>query len=116
MGLYFHNKTNVTLQIVYAHSDPKCEGDKWIKKGWYKVAPGKTVKVWSGWAGGKKFFYYAEDTRGLGHVWSGDFFTQIPYNAFSWCWNTGSTDSRTLGLKKIKISTTIMDHTINLKF
>lgn len=43
------NRTNVGLQVVYAYSDPNCEGrNKWSKKGWYQVAPGKTVQVWSG--------------------------------------------------------------------
>ncbi|AYK06742.1 DUF1036 domain-containing protein [Brevibacillus laterosporus] len=119
MGLHFRNRTNVGLQIVYAYSAPNCEGsNKWLKKGWYKVAPGNTVQVWSGWANGRKFFYYAEDTSGLGRTWSGEFVTPIPSRAFEWCWDTGSTDSRNLGLKKLQVPNqfpTILDYTINLQ-
>jgi hypothetical protein len=113
MGLYFHNKTNATLWVVYADYEPDCEdegGVKWEKNGWYKVIPGKTVKVWSGWAGGNKFFFYAEDD--FGHVWAGGFFTHIPWVAFSWCWATSSSSGRTLGLRKFFASN--MDYTINL--
>ena len=111
MGLYFHNKTGATIWVAYAHHNPDCEGSsKWEKKGWYKATPGKTVKVWSGWAGGNKFFFYAEDHAG--HVWAGPFTTHLPWTAFSWCWNTGSTNSRVLGLRKIIASN--MDYTITL--
>lgn len=71
-----------------------------------------------GWANGKKFFYYAEDTSGLGRTWSGEFVTPIPSRAFDWCWDTGSTDSRDLGLKKLQIPSQIppiLDYTINLR-
>lgn len=113
MGLYFHNKTSATLWIVYAHYRPECVEDggvKWEKKGWYKVTPGNTVKVWSGWAGGEKFFFYAEDH--VGHVWAGPFFTDIPWSAFEWCWQTGSNMARTLGMRKFFASN--MDYTVNL--
>lgn len=106
--LYFHNKTNATLWVVYADYDPNCEGRiQWKKHGWYKIDPGKKVKVTmnvfhSSALGtpleSHAFLYYAEDH--IGHTWGGECFTQIPENPFDWCWNTGSTNSRTLGLKK----------------
>ncbi|PFX63068.1 hypothetical protein COL35_29205 [Bacillus toyonensis] len=109
--LYFHNKTNATLWVVYADYEPNCEGSvKWKKHGWYKVNPGKMVKVtmnvlYMDIGVGHpypfmdhQFLYYAEDH--IGHKWGGECFTQIPDNPFDWCWNTGSTNSRTLGLKK----------------
>ncbi|MHA4218327.1 MULTISPECIES: hypothetical protein [Bacillus] len=65
------------------------------------------------WAGGHKFLYYAED--GFGHIWAGNYFTQIPAYAFDWCWNMGSTDSRTLGLKMTdEISSTSQDYKITI--
>jgi uncharacterized protein DUF1036 len=117
MGLYFHNKTGSPVWVVYAHHAPDCEGSaKWSKKGWYKIFPGNTAKVWSGWAGGEKFFYFAEDEAG--HSWAGEFFTQVPSNAFEWCWDTSSTTSRTLGLRKQVVvdafPPSVQDHTINL--
>ena len=113
MGLYFHNKTNSPVWVVYAEYAPDCGdegGVKWRKKGWYKVSSGKTVKVWSGWAGGDKFFFYAEDD--FGHIWAGQYFTFVPWNAFNWCWNTASNNGTTVGLRKIYGSN--MDYTINL--
>jgi hypothetical protein len=91
-----------------------------LKKGWYQVLPGNTVKVWSGWAGGEKFFYFAEDD--VGHTWGNgdsDFFTRVPENAFEWCWDTGSSASRTVGLRKVVVEDdfppSVMDHNINLR-
>lgn len=112
MGLYFRNSTNATIWVAYARHSPGCEGGvDWAKKGWYEIGPGSTAKVWSGWAGGEKFFFFAEDNAG--HVWAGDFFTPVPWDAFDWCWNTGSTASRDVGFRKIDtISWEIMDYTI----
>src|SRR5215210_1182066 len=66
------------------------------------VPSGGTVNVWNVTADGQKIFYYAEDQ--FGNIWGNDpntdFFTQIPWQAFLWCWNTGSTTSRVLGLRK----------------
>ena len=113
MGLYFRNQTNSTIWLTYAYHYPNCEGDNWAKKGWYTILPGGTAKVWSGHAGGKKFFYFAEDNSG--HTWSGQFFTHVPHNAFEWCWTTSSTSGKTVGFRKIDtISGEIRDYTRNL--
>lgn len=57
MGLYFKNETSSPVWVTYAYYSPGCEGGvNWSKKGWYHVLPGHTAKVWSGWAGGDKFF------------------------------------------------------------
>ncbi|MED0962362.1 hypothetical protein CN285_27305 [Bacillus cereus] len=121
-SLYFHNKTNATLWVVYADYEPNCEGlVQWKKHGWYKVDPGKKVKVTMNvlnvsWDGiplmNHEFLYYAEDD--IGHVWSGECFTQIPDNSFHWCWNTGSTNSKTLGLQKKIISPSDKSYTQGL--
>ncbi len=114
MGLYFKNKTNETLQASFAYHAPGCEGGvNWAKKGWWKMFPGQTVKVYTGWVGGSKFFFYAEGVDGS-PVWAGSFFTHLPWNAFDWCWNTASTNGRNLGLRKIVISPEFMDYTIGL--
>jgi hypothetical protein len=114
MGLYFKNKTGSPVWVTYAYYSPGCEGGvDWSKKGWYHVLPGNTAKVWSGWAGGDKFFFFAEDD--FGHHWSGPFFTFVPWNAFDWCWNTASNNGETVGFRKINtISWNIIDYTINL--
>jgi uncharacterized membrane protein len=114
MGLYFQNKTGETLFVAYAYHHPGCEGGvDWAKKGWYQIAPGGTAKVLSGWVGGSKFFYFAE-AADRSPAWSGPFFTQLPVNAFDWCWLTGSTSSRNLGLRKLEIAVQYQDWTVGL--
>ena len=114
MGLYFKNKINETVWVAYAYHTPGCEGGvNWSKKGWFMVAPGATAKVYTGWVGGSKFFYFAE-ADDLSPHWSGPFFTHLPWSAFDWCWNTSSSNGRTLGLRKVQISWEYMDYTIGL--
>ena len=113
MGLYFRNKTNETVFVAYAYASPGCDGSEWAKKGWYRIVPGGTAKVLTGWAGNSKYFYYAE-TESRTRVWQGPFFTPLPANAFDWCWNTGSTNSRTLGLRKFEVGWSTMDYTVGL--
>ncbi|MEX5258478.1 DUF1036 domain-containing protein [Kocuria arenosa] len=114
MGLYFYNNTIDTVYVAYAYYAPGCEGGvDWAKKGWYHLTAGSTVKVRTGWAGPGKYFFFAEnDARTTS--WTGPFFTQLPSRAFDWCWATGSTDSRNLGLTKIEVSAGILDHTVRL--
>lgn len=111
MGLYFHNSTASTKWVVFAYYAPNCAGVTYAKKGWYQIVPGATAYVWSGWAGSDTFYYYAED----GGTYSGPYFTQVPYVAFDWCWNTGQVGARNLGFRKIgPIAWYIRDYTINL--
>lgn len=113
MGLYFKNNTGDNLFVAFAYHSPGCDGSEWAKKGWYRIAPGGTAKVLTGWAGNGKYFYYAEnEARTLS--WQGPFFTPLPSNAFDWCWNTGSTDSRTLGLRKFEVGWGVLDYTLGL--
>lgn len=115
MGLYFQNVTGDPIYVAYAYNAPGCEGGvNWAKKGWYRIGPGGTVKVLSGWAGPGKYFCYAENESRTRN-WSGTFFTQLPPRAFDWCWNTGSTDSRTLGLAKVEVGWGTMDYTVRLR-
>jgi len=114
MGLYFKNKTNEVLWVAYARHAPGCEGGvDWAKRGWFRVAIGETIKVQSGWAGGSKFFFYAE-ANDMSPVWAGEFFTHLPWVAFDWCWNTASTNGRNVGLRKIVVPPQYLDFTIGL--
>ena len=112
MGLYFHNRTGSPLWLSYARYSPGCEGGvNWAKKGWYQISQGGTAKVWTGWAGGEKFFFFAHDN--FGRQWAGPFFTFAPWNAFDWCWNTASTSGRDVGFRKIDtVPWYAMDYTI----
>jgi hypothetical protein len=114
MGLYFKNERGDTIYVAYAYYSPGCEdGTNWAKKGWYPIAPGGTVKVLSGFAGPGKYFTFAENES---RTWAaaGPFFTQLPSRAFDWCWNTGSTDSRGLGLFKFEVGWGTLDYTVSL--
>jgi hypothetical protein len=116
MGLYFRNSAGTTsVWLAYAQYNPGCGAGPaaWSKKGWYQIPPGGTALVWSGWAGGNKFFYFAHDS--VGNQWAGPFFTFVPWNAFDWCWNIASTSGRTVGFRKIDtIPSQYSDYTINL--
>jgi hypothetical protein len=78
MGLYFHNATGSTIDLAYAESSPGCAsegtGQPYVKKGWYIISAGETQKVWSGIAGPKRFYYYAESAT---RRWSGPYRSQV---------------------------------------
>jgi hypothetical protein len=120
MAVLFHNQTGATVWVMFARNHPPCGGPPeqwWLKKGWYQVPPGSTVNVWDVRAGGQKIFYFAEDQAG--NTWGNDtqepnFFTQVPWQPFEWCWNTGSTSSRVLGLRK-RVMGNVDNHTFNLQ-
>ncbi|MDR6778446.1 hypothetical protein J2W98_002723 [Paenibacillus peoriae] len=111
MGLNFRNSTNAAIFVVFAYPDFSCTPVNYSKAGWYRVNPGQTIQVWSGFAGGNTFFYYAEDD--FGREWRGTYFTQVPENAFNWCWDTGCTTCRSVGLRRIAVSPFVLDYTIN---
>jgi uncharacterized membrane protein len=114
MGLYFTNRTGQKVFVAYAYAWPGCpDGGNWAKTGWYAIMPGATAKVRSDAVGGRKFFFFAE-TDDRGTEWSGEFVTNLPVNAFDWCWNTASSNGRDLGMRKILVSQGITDHTVNL--
>jgi len=114
MGLYFKNKTNEVLWVVYGYYAPGCEGGvDWAKKGWWSILPGMSVKVRSGWVGGSWWLFYAE-ADDFSPVWAGGFSTFIPWNAFDWCWNTASNNGRTLGLRAFYAPWYAMDYTVGL--
>src|SRR5215212_7944769 len=93
MGLYFHNATGSTIDLAYAAHSSGCAsegGQPYLKKGWYVISAGETQKVWSGYAGPERFYYYAESATAR---WSGPYRSQVhPTNSFQWCWSLGSTD------------------------
>lgn len=112
MGFNFRNNTNSTVYIAYAYQNSNCRPVTYAKIGWYRVEPGQTRQVWSGYAGGRTFYYFAEDV--FGRTWNGPYFTQIPNQAFHWCWNTGCSTCRNLGFRRIDVPVFYADYTINL--
>ena len=114
MALYFRNQTNRTVSVALGYSWPNCpDGDNWAKKGWWNIAPGQTATVRGGASNGAKYFWHAHTDTGV--QWSGEFVTNLPTNAFDWCWPTSSTNSTPRGMKKLIVPVTSINHTIVLQ-
>ncbi|MFN0026335.1 MAG: hypothetical protein ACKV2O_03985 [Acidimicrobiales bacterium] len=97
--------------------DRVCRADgfdvDYMKKGWYRIAPGQEIKVWSGWAGGDAWFFYAESDD-MSLVWAGQFHTQVPNQAFDNCWSLGFSNGTDLGFRRVRPGADIMDYTVRL--
>jgi hypothetical protein len=106
MGFYFQNTSPHTVWITYAEpvDTTTCGllGDpQFLKRGWYVALPQEEVKVWSGWASGKMFFWYAEDN--FGTAWAGDYPAWVRPHGFSfeWCWSiSASSDAKQVRFRK----------------
>jgi len=46
--------------------------------------------------------FYAEADDGA--VWSGPYGVELPYEAFDWCWGTGSTSGECVGMREIIVT------------
>jgi uncharacterized membrane protein len=114
VSLSFRNSTPEPVWLVYAHHDSGCgsEGSEWMKEGWWQIQPGGSATVTGGPVNGAKYFFYAEG--GSGRRWAGEFGTSVPFEAFSQCWDIGSTDSQAVSMRKIEVPVTSFNHTINL--
>ncbi|AUS07484.1 DUF1036 domain-containing protein [Laceyella sacchari] len=111
MGLLFRNSSNSTVYVAYAYQNSDCRPITYAKIGWFRLDPGQLREVWSGFAGGRTFFYYAESDR---LVWTGPYFTQVPFQAFHWCWNVGCTTCRNVGMNRVDVGNFVFNHTVNL--
>ncbi|MCP3139388.1 DUF1036 domain-containing protein [Pyxidicoccus xibeiensis] len=97
----FCNGTSVTIWTAYSWYDASCvpeDGSSWRKVGWWDLTPGQCKIVYGPAISNTFSYYYAE---GGGLVWSGDFFTCTPWNAFNWCDNTCDASSRNLGYREL---------------
>jgi len=119
MGLYFHNATGSTIDLAYAEYWPGCDtvgtGEPYAVRGWYVISAGETQKVWSGYAGRERFYYYAESATGR---WSGPYRGAVhPRDAFEWCWGFNSSAVEYVGFRQISPSSALVppvDRTIRL--
>ena len=75
--LKFHNDTSNDVWVATVRTsekgclEPYCPTQKkWIRKGWWKIAPNGTATVYSDPWGEGFWKFYAEDQ--FGHVWAGD--------------------------------------------
>ncbi len=102
--LSFTNRYGEPVWVFVAWSSPGCkDGSNWEKQGWWNIGTNGTVNV----LGfdlkdvNRYYLYYAESSDGL--TWNGSYFTQAPHEPFDLCFNTGSTNSRSLGMRELDI-------------
>lgn len=111
MGLRFRNSTSETVFVAYAYPNFNCTPINYATIGYYRIEPGQTREVWRGHAGGNTFFYYAESDS---YTWSGDYYTEIPYEAFHQCWDSDCNDCRELGFRRIPVGSSVRNFTVVL--
>ena len=101
MWLRFANNHGSTVWIAVGYYSPNCsDGGDWAKKGWFKFDPGGSGIVL--WTTNKYATYYAEANDGA--HWSGSYHTNLPLQAFDWCWNTASSQGENVGMRLITVT------------
>jgi uncharacterized membrane protein len=112
--LRFCNQYPAELWVCISWYHPNCpDGGDWEKKGWWHLAPAECKIAFGGDVSdvNRFWYYYAESADG--RFWAGPFGTIVANGAFDWCENTGSTDSRTVGMRQLDIGDND-DFTLNL--
>ena len=54
------------------------------------------------WTTNEYATFYAEADDG--ENWSGPYGVEVPFNAFDWCWNTGTNEGMDVGMRLITIT------------
>ena len=110
--LQFCNRYHRRLWVAIIYHRPNCpDGGDWAKKGWWEIDPGQCKIAIGGSLPNRYYYFFAEAADG--GFWAGTIRTQAPRRVFDWCLNTGSTDSRTLGFRKIDTGGAA-NHIVNL--
>jgi uncharacterized membrane protein len=114
VSLSFRNSSPARIWLVFAYNDSGCSSDgaSWMKKGWWQIQPGGTVTVRGGASNGAKYFYYAKGDGG--RRWSGQYGTTVPTDAFTQCWDIGTSVSEGVSMAKIVVPVTSFNYTLNL--
>jgi uncharacterized membrane protein len=101
MWLRFHNSYSSGLWLAVGYYHPDCsDGGDWAKKGWWRLEPGKTATVL--WTTNKYSTFFAEADDGA--FWAGPYHTNLPLQAFDWCWNTASSQGEDVGMRLITVT------------
>jgi len=84
------HSSSVTVAIGYSNIDHCANAGKWIKEGWWTIAPGQCARVYGGSLKNlnRYWLYYAHTSDGT--KWSGNYCTNVTQKAFYQCWNDPS--------------------------
>lgn len=72
MDVIFNNESGSEIQIIVVFKDQSCSGgndQQWHAMGWYTLEQNMPQTLFS--TNSTTFYYYAEDTQGLGRRWGG---------------------------------------------
>lgn len=101
MWLRFANLHPSRVWLAVGYYNPGCpDGGLFAKKGWYKLDPGQAVIPL--WTTNMYSTFYAEADDGT--HWSGSYHTNLPMQAFDWCWNIASTQGENAGMRLITVT------------
>jgi len=102
MGLYFHSDySKATLYLAVGLPDKSCAlPSEFRKQGWWKIAYGDTVEVYSGdLAKIVPFICYYNVQGSDGSVWAGAYNVLVSNAAFNQCWGNDTGMSRNIGCR-----------------
>jgi Protein of unknown function (DUF1036) len=102
MWLAFQNNYSHGVWVAIGYYQPNCsDGSNWAKEGWWRLEPGQSATVL--WTTNEYSLFYAEADDGA--VWSSPSYgTNLPLQAFDWCWDTASSDGLEVGMRLITVS------------
>ncbi|WP_449601969.1 DUF1036 domain-containing protein [Paenibacillus sp. Marseille-Q9583] len=103
MSFYVQNNTPNYIWLAIAHYDPNCSPTTYVKKGWYRLVPGRSSLIVTGSSANQRYYYYAYDNSG--NMWSGNYYTYIPNTAFDMCWveRCQGTGCNRVGFRELKV-------------
>lgn len=112
--LRFCNNYPETVWVTIEWYHPDCEdGGDWEKAGWWKIDPGQCKTAYGGSLRDVNRYWYFYAHASDGAYWAGPYEDVVPHTAFDWCSDTGSTDSRVVGLRELDIDSND-NYTVNL--
>jgi uncharacterized membrane protein len=86
--------TGFSIAIGWPSSNQCAQGGKWMKKGWWTLAPGRCARVYGGSLRNfSRMAYYAR-TRDRTLEWRGRLCTLVTDGVFEHCWNHATRDGR----------------------
>jgi hypothetical protein len=98
MYLRYQNRYSRGLWLAVGFYNPGCpDGGNWGKKGWWRLEPGQAATALATTNTYSTFYAEADD----GRIWAGPYTTNVPLQAFDWCWNTGSSSGDIVGMRLV---------------